>query len=121
MVTNVYKNAIQSLWSGKCTVTALRHVTDEATGRSTTDEVTICENESCRISFETVTVPEISDNAGKTVQSVKLFVRTEVNIPPGSKITVTQNGITGIYEQSGVPAVYTNHKEIPLKLLEEWA
>lgn len=120
--TAIYAQAIQSLWSGKCTVTVRNHgTTDENTGRAVVGEVDTYTDEPCRISFDTVTTPEQIDNASRTVQRITLFIGPVVNIPPGSKITVTQNGVTGVYEQSGVAAVYTNHKEIPLELFKGWA
>ena len=116
-----YAQAIKSLWRGVCTVTVVQNTTDESTGRTVAGEVDTCTDEPCRISFETVTIPETTDNASRTVQRIKLFIDPAVNIPPGSKITVTQNGVTGVYEQSGVPAVYSSHKEIPLELFKGWA
>ena len=38
-----------------------------------------------------------------------------------SKITVTQNGVTGDYARSGVPAVYVSHQEVTLELFKEYA
>ena len=118
----LYAQAIKSLWRGVCTVTVRNNgTTNEDTGRTVASEVDTCKDEPCRISFGTVATPEITDNAARPVQSITLFIDPSVEIPPGSKITVTQNGVTGEYEQSGVPAVYTNHKEIPLELFKGWA
>ena len=52
-------------------------------------------------------------------QTIKLFISPLVNVPPGSKITVTQNNQTQVYKSSGQPAVYTNHQEIELELFDE--
>lgn len=54
-------------------------------------------------------------------RSVTLYIDPSVDIPEGSKVTVTQNGVTRDYEQSGTPAVYSTHKEIPLELFRGWA
>ena len=54
-------------------------------------------------------------------QSVTLYIDPSVDIPEGSKITVTQNGVTRDYERSGRPAVYSCHQEIPLELFKGWA
>ena len=51
----------------------------------------------------------------------KLFISPEVEIKPGSKIVVTQNGVTTEFSNSGKPAIYTNHQEIMLKLFEDYA
>lgn len=122
MGIETYAQAVKSLWRGVCTVTVRNNDTvNEKTGRPVAGEVDTCKDEPCRISFETVTTPEHTDNANRPVQRITLFINPAVEIPPGSKITVTQNGVTGEYEQSGVPAVYTNHKEIPLELFKGWA
>lgn len=113
--------AVKSLWEGKCTVTVRENKTNEANGRTEAKEVDLCTNEPCRISFDTVQVTEPSNGAAQTKQTVTLFIDPAVSLPVGSKITVTQKGTTGVYEQSGVPAVYSTHKEVPLELFKGWA
>ena len=112
---------VKSLWEGKCTVTVRENKTNEANGRTEAKEVDLCTNEPCRISFDTVQVTEPSNGAAQTKQTVTLFIDPAVSLPAGSKITVTQKGTTGVYEQSGVPAVYSTHKEVPLELFKGWA
>lgn len=118
---NTFTSAVKSLWDGVCTVTVRKNETNEANGRTEAKEVDLCTNEPCRISFDTVQVTEPVSGANLTKQSVTLFIDPSVSVPPGSKITVTQKGVTGVYEQSGVPAVYSAHKEIPLELFKGWA
>lgn len=123
MVTNndTYATAVRSLWIGKCTVTVLQHTTSEKNGRATKTEVPIIQNEPCRVSFTSIRPVIPAEKAHKTTQSTKLFIRPDLQIPPGSKITVTQKGVTGVYRQSGISAVYSTHQEIPLDLWEGWA
>lgn len=117
-----YASVIKGLWQGKCTVTVRNNdTTDETTGRAVVSEVDTCTNEPCRISFDTVKATQQENNAATIAQSIMLFIDREVVVPPGSKITVTQNGITNEYEQSGKPAVYSTHQEIPLELFKGWA
>lgn len=119
---NPYAAAIKSLWAGKCTVTVRDcGTTDESTGRVVVSEVDTCKDEPCRISFDTVKTTQAETGAAAVAQSITLFVDRAVAIPPGSKITVTQNGTTAEYEQSGKPAVYSTHQEIPLELFKGWA
>lgn len=54
-------------------------------------------------------------------QTVTLYIDPDLEIPEGSKITVTQNGVIGDYERSGKAAVYTCHQEVPLELFRGWA
>ena len=117
-----YAAAIKSLWRGKCTVTVRNNdTTDENTGRVVVGEVDTYTDEPCRISFDTVNATQPENNAANIVQSITLFIDRAVVIPEGSKITVTQNGVTAVYEKSGKPAVYSTHQEIPLELFKGWA
>lgn len=117
-----YAAAIKSLWRGKCTVTVRNNdTTDENTGRVVVGEVDTYTDEPCRISFDTVNATQTENNAANIIQSITLFIDREVVIPEGSKITVTQNGVTAVYEKSGKPAVYSTHQEIPLEIFKGWA
>lgn len=117
-----YAAAIKSLWRGKCTVTVRNNdTTDENTGRVAIGEVDTYTDEPCRISFDTVNATQPENNAANIVQSITLYIDREVVIPEGSKITVTQNGVTAVYEKSGKPAVYSTHQEIPLEIFKGWA
>ena len=117
-----YAAAIKSLWRGKCTVTVRNNdTTDENTGRVVVGEVDTYTDEPCRISFDTVNATQSENNAANIVQSITLFIDRAVVIPEGSKITVTQNGATAVYEKSGKPAVYSTHQEIPLEIFKGWA
>lgn len=117
-----YAATIKSLWQGKCTVTVRNNdTTDENTGRVVVGEVDTYTNEPCRISFDTVNATQPENNAANIVQSITLFIDRAVVIPEGSKITVTQNGVTAVYEKSGKPAVYSTHQEIPLEIFKGWA
>lgn len=117
-----YAAAIKSLWRGKCTITVRNNdTTDENTGRVVVGEVDTYTDEPCRISFDTVNTTQPENNAANIVQSITLFIDRAVAIPEGSKITVTQNGATAVYEKSGKPAVYSTHQEIPLEIFKGWA
>lgn len=117
-----YAAAIKSLWRGKCTVTVRNNdTTDENTGRVVVGEVDTYTDEPCRISFDTVNATQPENNAANIVQSITLFIDRAIAIPEGSKITVTQNGATAVYEKSGKPAVYSTHQEIPLEIFKGWA
>ena len=116
-----YKKAIQSLWTGRATITVREGVYNPANGRTEPVERVTLADQPCRVSYSTVMGTEPNSEAALVVQTVKLFIELAVDIPEGSKITVTQNGVTRDYERSGKPAVYTNHQEIPLELFKEWA
>lgn len=74
----------------------------------------------CRLSF-TSAVTATDGAVAEVSQKVKLFCSPDFEIREGSKITVTQNGITTAYKRSGVPSMYATHQEILLDLFERWA
>lgn len=116
-----YSNAIKSLWEGLCKVTVRTNATSQSTGRAVASEVDTYTNQPCRITFDTVSPTEPNSNAAQPTQRITLLIDRTVTVPPGSKITVTQNGVTTAYERSGKPAVYSVHQEIPLELFKGWA
>lgn len=115
-----YGKAVKSLWNGRCKVTSKKSETDPDTNMETFTERVLLEDEPCRISFQS-SMPVADDTTPKVYQSIKLFISAEKNIPPGAKITVTQNGRTESYTRSGMPSVYSVHQEIMLELFKGWA
>ncbi|MCD7819272.1 MAG: hypothetical protein LUH07_09520 [Lachnospiraceae bacterium] len=108
-------------YCGVCTVTEYQDVTDETTKITRQQEVETLTEQPCNLSFETLDTVDQTDTAAALTQGLKLFIAPEVTIKAGSKLTVTQNGVTGVYAMSGEPAVYADHQEIMLKLFEGWA
>ena len=107
------KKALMSLWKDTCTVTEYRDYTREnkSTGQQ---EVVVLENQPCKLSFSALHTADRTDTGATVAQTVKLFVDIELDINPGSKITVYHNGRTLEYKQSGLPGLYTYHREITL-------
>lgn len=121
MVNNLaFKNAVRSLWRDLCTV-KVKSTAKNAVGRSVQTEETLFSDVPCRLSFNSVTVPNETSHAALTVQSATLFIDKDLTIPAGSSIIVTHEGVTRVYVHSGEPSVYTYHQQIPLELQEEWA
>ena len=115
------RRAQESLYDGVCSVIEYKAVTDKKTKVTRHQEVTVLEDQPCRLSFEKKAVAVQTDTAAAVSQGVRLFVSPEVDIKSGSKIVVTQNGKTVEYKASGEPAVYFTHQEIELELFKEWA
>jgi len=116
-----HKKAIESLWKGKCTIYIQDEVKNQTNKRSKFVEKAIYTDQPCKLSFETIKQTTENSNAAQVTQSVKLFIAPELVIPPGCKITVTQNGKTADYQNSGEPGVYSYHQEIVLELFKGWA
>ena len=95
-------------------------VRNEQTKLTEFEDRIVLENQPCRLSFESVAPVQQSETVAAVSQTVKLFISTDVVIKPGSKLTVTQNGVTTDYTGSGIPAVYPTHQEIMLDLFRRW-
>ena len=116
------RKAIESTYSGVCTVIERRDVRDERTKITRkNEEVPVVENQPCKLSFEKLNAVVQTDTAAKLTQGTKLFIAPDIKIKPGSKIIVEQNGTTTEYSASGEPAVYFSHSEYMLELFKGWA
>ncbi|NYV67273.1 hypothetical protein HYI36_18540 [Bacillus sp. Gen3] len=120
-MVNAVRKAIESQYKGICTITEYQSYKDPVTKRTSHREVDVLINQPCKLSFKTISSTGENDHVGTVEQVVKLFIAPEISIKAGSKITVTQNGKTNEYSQSGVPAFYTHHQEIILELFKGWS
>lgn len=114
------RKAIESTYTGLLTVTEHGKVRNEQTKLTEFEDRLVLENQPCRLSFESVAPVQQSETVAAVSQTVKLFISPDVVIKPGSKLTVTQNGVTTDYTGSGIPAVYPTHQEIMLDLFRRW-
>lgn len=115
------RKAVESLYDGKCTIT--EHVKVKKENKSTGfNEVIVLENQPCRLSFNTINTATATETGASSIsQVVKLFIAPEIEVKPGSKLTICQNDITTDYESSGEPAFYKTHQEIVLELFKGWS
>lgn len=109
------RSGIELLYLGRCSISEYQSVTDPVNKRTTQKEIVVLENQPCKLSFNQKVAASEGTFAAVS-QNVKLFIAPEIEVKAGSKITVTQNGVTNVYVRSGEPAVYINHQEIPLEL-----
>ena len=110
------ENPLSALWTGRCTIYEYQDITDPFTHQTIQKEVAVLENEPCRLSYRYEQSTNIRNGAAVVSQSIKLFIRPDLVINPGSVIEITQHGVTCKYKGSGQPAVYCNHQEIILEL-----
>lgn len=115
------RKAIEAMYDGTCTIT--EHQKYKKDNKSTGfKEVVVLKDQPCRLSFKTIQQTNPNENgASAMVQVTKLFLAPEIQVKAGSKVTVTQKGVTTEYKNSGLPAVYTTHQEIILELFDRWA
>ena len=102
--------AIERLYKGLCSVKVKVSSVNEETGETVFTEKAVLTEQPCRLSFQSRNSAAKDDGYNTVSQSVVLFIAPEVEIPSGSKITVTQNGKTTDYCRSGESAVYTSHR-----------
>lgn len=117
----VARKAIEATYFGTLTVTEIKKEKDAKSKLTKSEPVIVLENQPCKLSFETLKAAVQTDSAATVTQVTKLFVSPDVSIRAGSKITVTQAGVTTNYTCSGIPAVYSTHQEIILELFKEFA
>lgn len=108
------RSAIESLYKGVCTITNSESVFDAKTRRTTFKDVVVCENQPCKLSYNSSPNANQTETVAIASQTIKLFIAPELEIKEGSKVIVTQNNVTRTYKSSGISAVYTNHQEIIL-------
>lgn len=115
------RKAIESTYEGVCSIVEYKAVTDGETKITRHKEITVLEKQPCKLSFEKLNAVVQTDTAAAISQGTKLFISPEITINSGSKIVVVQNGVTGEYSASGIPAVYASHQEIMLEQFKGWA
>lgn len=105
------------MYTDRCAVLNSEPVRDPATNITSMQWVEMVSGQPCRVSYEAVASPEAADGAAKVLQAVKLFVAPEIEILPGSRVTVERPGVSVAgYRASGAPAMYATHQEVPLEL-----
>ncbi|MEG0258715.1 MAG: hypothetical protein RR595_08525 [Lysinibacillus sp.] len=115
------RKALERLWRGKCTVIAWQEVEDPITHITKHDEVVLYEDLKCKLSHKNISTTSSTGAGAIVIQQIKLSLGNEFEIPPGCKITITQNGKTADYARSGEPGIFIDHQEIVLDIFEGWA
>lgn len=115
------QKALKKLWTDRCTVTVRQERQNPINKQTEFVDVIVLADEPCRVSFERIPATSPDNGTAIVSQAVKLFLRSDLDFPPGSTIAVTRQGRTETYVSSGQPAIYPGHQEIALKLKEERA
>ena len=115
---------LEKLWKDRMTVTVKQPYKKADKSTDFRDVVTI-EDKPCKISFsDNIAFNLLVDSNGVASplkKTIKLFCSSEWDIPAGSKIAITHHGSTNNYTHSSKPSVFTDHQEILLDVLKEWA
>lgn len=117
------RKAIESTYTGFCDVIEYGNAENNDSHFTKKEETTVYTDIPCRLSyskFNNMYPATSSDTASSITQLVKIFLAPEIKIKSGSKIVVTQNGITTAYKSSSEPSYYTSHQEISVELFRGW-
>lgn len=116
-----HRKSIERLYIGKCNVYEMESIKDPVTKITTKKEVLKLSDQPCKLSFSSLKNADEGDGAATVTQTPKLFIAPDIVIKPGSKIEVTQNNVTTLYQRSGEPGMFTTHQEIVLELFTKYA
>lgn len=116
----VLRTVAEAVYEAKCTVICSTKSKDYD-GATIFEDTTICENEPCRLSHSGFGSTSNTNTLDAVSANIKMFIRPEVQIPEGSKIIITQYGVTDTYHMSSKPVVFVSHQEISLELEKEYA
>lgn len=114
--------AFEQLYTGRATVEVYETYKDPVTKKTVQSVNQVHEDLPCRLSHESKSVSD-SVSLPQADQTIMLFTypSSEVLIPSGSKITVTQDGVTEVYAHSGIVNNFETHQQIELTLWNGWA
>lgn len=115
--------AIESTYTGTCEVSEYTNSTGSGSNFTRKTEVVVLSDVPCRLSynrFNNMHAATQTDTISNVSQEIKLLLAPETVIKSGSKIVVTQCGVTTAYKSSGAPSYYPSHQEITLELFKGW-
>lgn len=112
MNISLQRKILEKTYEAICTIKNMKSIKVE--GETTTQEIVVVENQPCALSHSSNTYANQGSVQAEVSQTVKLFLAPEIEVKPGSKITVVQHGRTYNLEASSLPAVYSTHQEINL-------
>lgn len=115
------RDAIESLYIGKCTIVEFVPEKDEETKLTTQVEKQVYVDLPCRLSYSRYKTEDVASGTEfvSAEQTMKLFLSPDIEVNHGSKLIITQNGKTKEYKRSGVANHHTNHQEIPIQIYEK--
>ena len=112
---------IERLYESVCTTYLYKGVYDEKTHRTVQKLVENIIEAPCHLAYSASPATSETVSIASLTQSIVLYLAPELEIPAGSLIEVTTNGVTVAYKASGQANLYETHQEISLKLADEEA
>lgn len=118
-----HRKALEWMWRDRCWVYIQEETTDPVAHLTDFEEKPLLENQPCKLSFETLNATS-GDEIPVATQAVRLFLSSDVDVPPGCKIVVKRFNTLErkfTFTKSGIAAVFTNHQEILLTEFKGYA
>ncbi|NLI90193.1 MAG: ABC transporter ATP-binding protein [Epulopiscium sp.] len=115
---NKARQAIEIRYEGLCSIYEYMEIEDEDTRETLHEKVLVYEDIPCRLSRKTINNVSSSDINNTIKYEPVLYTNPDIEIKAGSKIFVTQHGVTREYRRSGEPFLYKTHQEIVLQRID---
>ena len=118
MDISIARKHVEMLYLDRCDI--IEHIDVVEDGITYKKEAVTASDVPCKLSHvrQMVTGDEVAPSTSLTS---KLMISPEIKIKAGSKIIVYRNGVSTYYECSSEPAIFHNHQEIWIELLEGYA
>lgn len=110
---------IEKMYRGTLTIYEWSLVTDPLTHVSSETETIIVEDQPCLLSNTSTAPSSSADGIPSVIKTTKIFLAPDIPIKEGSKLVVTQDGVTNTYERSGIPSMYPTHQEVTVNVMEK--
>ncbi len=114
-----YKKALELAFDQLCRVTE-RQKFIKSNGSVGFEDVEVFSGVPCKVSYKTSTVTGSDGLLSSAEQLIKLFISSDIEIKPSSRIFIKSktSDTEKEYSRSSEPKVYGSHQEIELKLVK---
>lgn len=114
----------EKYYDGTCDIYAYTWNTDDKGRNKGQTKSLIYEAVPCRLDFSQNSRLSISSaEPNEPVQTAEvaatLYIGTDISVPTGAEVHITQYGKTYVLAHSGIERVYVSHREIALSVLNE--
>ncbi|WHX37408.1 ABC transporter ATP-binding protein [Paenibacillus polymyxa] len=111
----IERRLLEMTYTGVCRVEGQITYKDPVTGTERPRKGVIFDNQPCALSQASLPSAAQTDTNNDVAYDGKLFIAPDIVIPSGSRIFVTQDGMSYEFQQSGEPFIYPTHQEIKMK------
>lgn len=109
---NKHRKSLEKRYRGRCTITTSQ--ANKVDGETIFNDVVVADNKPCLLIKPKIGTASQTEVQAKVSSKHKLLIAPEIEILPGSKMTVTQDGATYKLSCSGKPFVRRSHQLVEL-------